>query len=49
MKCRDEKSFQEIRKALIEEQKIFDYVETAGEQVSYASNEKQLSFTFWMQ
>lgn len=49
MKCRDEKSFQEIRRALIEEQKIFNYVENAGDQVSYASNEKQLSFTFWME
>lgn len=49
IKCRDEKSFQEIRKALIEEQKIFDYMENGGVQVSYASNDKQLSFTFWME
>lgn len=49
IKCTDVGSFQEMRRNLIEEQKIFDYMEDGGEQVSYACNEKQLSFTFWLE
>ncbi len=46
VKCSDEACFLQMREALIDGQEIFDYM-PEGETVAYASNDKQLSMTFW--
>lgn len=48
VKCADSGCFQEMKRMLVEEQEIFDYMENGGQEVTYASNEKQLSLTFWI-
>lgn len=44
--CSDVYVFEEMKRILIEEQKIFDFME-GGVEISYVCNEKQLSFVFW--
>ncbi len=46
VKCADADCYEEIRRALIEEQGIFDYLKDTS--VAYAQNEKQFSLTFWV-
>ena len=50
LKCADEICYQEICRALIDEQEIFSYmqVQGSGSTVTYAQNGKQLSLTFWV-
>lgn len=48
LKCADRNVYDEIDQALIEDQKIFEYLGTGSGTVAYAQNEKQLSMTFWM-
>lgn len=48
IKCADMECYNQIKKALIEEQEIFDYLPNGEASVSYAHNEKQLSLTFWV-
>lgn len=48
VKCADSACFQKMQTALVENQEIFDYLAGEGGTVGYASNEKQLSLTFWM-
>lgn len=48
IKCADMECYNQIKKALIEEQEIFDYLPDGEASVSYAHNEKQLSLTFWV-
>lgn len=47
VKCTDYNCFLEVRIALIDNQEIFDYMEDKEGEITYASNEKQLSITFW--
>lgn len=46
VKCADVDCFLLIKETLIDRQEIFDYM-PEGESVAYASNDKQLSLTFW--
>ena len=48
LKCSDEDCFQEICRALIDEQEIFTYIPDSNTTISYAQNGKQLSLTFWV-
>jgi len=48
VKCSDASCYGEIRKALVEEQEIFDYLEGGASSVAYAQNEKQYLLTFWV-
>ena len=48
VKCADEDCFLEIKTELIDNQGIFDYLQDRDSRVAYASNDKQLSLTFWM-
>jgi transglutaminase-like putative cysteine protease len=48
LKCADILTYLSMEKALIEQQAIFNYLDTPDGVISYAKNEKQLSMTFWM-
>jgi transglutaminase-like putative cysteine protease len=48
LKCADLASYLTMEKVLIEQQKIFDYLDSPDGEISYAQNDKQLSMTFWM-
>ena len=48
IKCADMECYNQMKKVLIEEQEIFDYLPEGEASVSYAHNEKQLSLTFWV-
>lgn len=48
IKCADAVCYEEILKALIEEQEIFQYLSDGESKIAYAQNEKQLSLTFWV-
>jgi transglutaminase-like putative cysteine protease len=48
LKCADIVTYLEMEKALIEQQAIFNYLDSPDGEISYAQNEKQLSMTFWM-
>ena len=48
LKCADAAVYTQMSKSLIEDQKIFDYLEAPEGTIAYAQNEKQLSLTFWM-
>ncbi|MCM1186143.1 MAG: hypothetical protein NC251_08330 [Lachnoclostridium sp.] len=49
IKCDNINCFQEMKRLLIDERKILDFMDEDGKEkeVSYACNEKQLSFMFW--
>ncbi len=46
VKCSDEECFRQMRERLIDGQEIFAYM-PEGESVAFASNDRQLSLTFW--
>lgn len=48
LKCASQGVYQQMRKSLIDEQKIFRYLDISGESVSYSENEKQYSMSFWL-
>lgn len=48
VKCADEACFQEIQTALVDNQEIFDYLISGKDTIAYASNDRQLSLTFWV-
>lgn len=48
LKCAGETVYQKMRKALIEEQGIFRFLDCQGGSVSYVDNEKQYSLSFWL-
>ena len=47
IKCADETVYQEVRRLLLEEQKIFSFLHQADGTVAYSDNEQQLSLSFW--
>ena len=47
IKCSDEECYGEVINRLIEQQEIFDFLDS-GNSIAYAQNNKQLSLTFWM-
>lgn len=48
VKCASQQCYEEVMKALIEDQEIFRYLDDNGDSVAYAQNDKQLSMTFWV-
>lgn len=48
LKCASQDVYQQMRESLIDEQKIFRYLDISGESVSYSENEKQYSMSFWL-
>lgn len=48
VKCADAECFVEMQTALVDNQEIFDYLSTEKDTIAYASNDKQLSLTFWV-
>lgn len=48
LKCADISTYRELDQQLIEEQGIFQYLDSPDGTVAYAQNEKQLSMTFWV-
>ena len=47
-KCSNEEVYQDMYKALIEEQQIFEFLTDGYGSIAYIENEQQLSLTFWM-
>ena len=48
LKCADEEVFSLFKQHLIEEQEIFNYLDTGGGSVAYVVDTEQLSLTFWL-
>lgn len=48
LKCADSAVYEEVYRLLVEEQGIFEYLESGAGRIAYTQNEKQLSITFWM-
>lgn len=48
LKCATLEVYNQIKKHLIEEQKIFGYINQADGMVAYSDNETQLSLSFWL-
>ncbi len=48
LKCADEDCYREICHEMIDEQKIFSYMQKNNGTIAYAQNGKQLSLTFWV-
>lgn len=48
LKCSDTEVFNQMLKYLIEDQKIFRYLNSGDDIVKYADMEKQLSLSFWL-
>lgn len=48
LKCADENVYQEVKRLLLEEQKIFSFLQRMDGTVAYSANEEQLSLSFWL-
>ena len=48
LKCADEKVYKELSYGLLQEQKIFQYLESKNNSIVYTDSEKQRSLTFWL-
>lgn len=48
LKCSDEAVYRQMEQALIEEQEIFQYLESPDGVIAYADNEEQFSLSFWL-
>lgn len=48
IKCSDAETYEEIRRILIEEQKIFGFLQESNGKVAFSGNEKQMSLSFWV-
>lgn len=48
VKCSDEECYSAVKKALIEDKEIFDYLQDRKDTVAFSTNDKQLSLTFWV-
>lgn len=48
LKCRDQAAFECLCQELIKAQKVFSYMDTSYETISYIVSEQQLSLTFWV-
>lgn len=47
-KCVDEACLATVKKKLLDDREIFQYLPDTEKQISYACNDKQLSMTFWL-
>lgn len=48
IKCADDTVYQEVRKLLVEDQKIFEYIHQTDGTVAYSDNGVQCSISFWI-
>lgn len=48
LKCADEAVYAEMRRLLIEEQQVFQYIEMGENAIAYTENEAQLTLSFWL-
>lgn len=48
IKCSSEECFRQIKKAMVDDYEIFDYMDASEVRISYSHNEKGLSMTFWV-
>lgn len=48
LKCSSSEVYREMEQALIDEQAIFDYLDSPDGVIAYADNEEQLSLSFWL-
>lgn len=48
VKCADYRCYMDMQTSLIDQQEIFDCMDTASGTITYTHNEKQLSLSFWM-
>ncbi len=48
IKCSDQEVYDGMLQALLEEQKVFDYLRPEGNSIQYTDSPEQLSVTFWL-
>lgn len=48
LKCSDTDVYNEVKKILLDEQKIFQYLHKSDGSVAYSDNDEQLSLSFWL-
>lgn len=48
LKCSDEAVYNDVKKMLLDEQKIFKYLSKADGSVAYYDNDEQFSLSFWL-
>lgn len=48
IKCSDQEVYDGMLQALLEEQKVFDYLRPEGNSIQYTDSPEQLSITFWL-
>lgn len=48
LKCSDAAIYDEVKRLLLDEQKVFEYLHKTDGSVAYSDNEQQLSLSFWL-
>ena len=48
LKCSDVDVYAEVKRLLLDEQKIFSYLHQTDGSVAYSDNDEQLSLSFWL-